>query len=219
MELRRLFLTGSPGAIQKNDEVNRLANILRSTLLHKALPAALALALTGCLLPSPEGVRNKAKWDTPQTDQGPAPTPKTGQGLVKPVIPPAAEKEAATPPTKHGPPTPVRVAVEPKDRGQPKKQDWEDQKVKSAAVELAKTLPSVKKMKICYEVKHDEWWAILYEDSGSMIELKQFVWSRQQEKFEPHLVMQRIPANQLQQHLAESVPGRACEPVDLGPKQ
>lgn len=183
------------------------------------LPAVLALALVGCILPSQEGVRNNTKWDPPQTDQGPATTPKTGQGLVKPMIPPEARKEAVTPPTKNGPPTPVRVVVEPKDRGQPKKQDWEDQKVKSAAVELAKTLPSVKKMKICYEVKHDEWWAILYEDSGSMIELKQFVWNRQQEKFEPHLVMQRIPATQLQQHLVESGPGRACEPVDLGPKQ
>jgi hypothetical protein len=211
-------LAGSPDVTRKDYGAKRLASILSSTLLQKMLLAALALALAGCLIPSQEGVRNNTKWGPPQTDEGAPAAPKTGQGLVKPVIHPEPPREAATPPAKHGPPTPVRVVVEPKDRGQSKKQDWEDQKVKSAAVELAKTMPSVKKMKICYEVKHDEWWAILYEESGSMIELKQFVWNRQQERFEPHLVMNRIPADQLQQHLVESGPGRACETIDLGPK-
>jgi len=182
------------------------------------LPVMLALALVGCRLPSQEGLKN-ATWDPPQTDKEQSGAPSAGQGLIKPVIPLERQTEAVSPPQKAEPPQPIRVVVQPEPESKPQKNDWEDQKVKSAAMEMAKASPSVRKMKICYEVKHDEWWVILYEDNGPAIELKQLVWNRSQERFEPHLVVERISRDQLEKHVAESEPGRACEAVDVAPKR
>jgi hypothetical protein len=177
-----------------------------------------ALALVGCRLPSQEGLKDST-WDPPPTSGEQAEAPQAGQRLIKPVIPIERQTDAASPLQK-GEQTrpPIRVVLEPPPESKPQKNDWEDDKVKKAAIEFAKAFPSVKKMKICLEIKQSEWWVILYEDNGPVVELRQFVWNKSEEKFEPHLVPDRIPRDQLDRHAAESEPGRACEAVDVGTK-
>lgn len=192
------------------------AKALCAASIGNALPLLVALALVGCRLPSQEGLKNSS-WDPPPTAEEQAGAPQARQGLIKPVIPLERQTDAPSPPQKgEQPQPPIRVVLEPPADSKPQKNDWEDDKVKRAAIELAKAFPSVRKMKICLEVKHSEWWVILYEDNGPMVELRQFVWNKSEEKFEPHLVPDRIPRDQLDRHAAESEPGRACETVDLG---
>jgi hypothetical protein len=94
----------------------------------------------------------------------------------------------------------------------PAKQEWADQKkVRDAAVEIARVFPAVKKIKVCYQVNKDEWWVILYEQGEGIFELKQFIWNKESEKLEQHLVYKTIPVTRLQQHLSEQEPGKACE--------
>jgi len=91
---------------------------------------------------------------------------------------------------------------------------WEDQKVKGAATQMLKQYPSVKKVKICYAVKDDEWWVILYDDLDTHYELRQFTWDRDQGRLRPFLVLKRIEKNEFQEHLTASEPDRACEVLD-----
>jgi hypothetical protein len=82
---------------------------------------------------------------------------------------------------------------------------------------LVRNFPAVKKIKLCYAVKDDEWWVIMYEEEGAHYELKQFVWDRDRERLDPFLVLRRISANRLQAHLAAAEPDRACEVIDPAP--
>ena len=92
--------------------------------------------------------------------------------------------------------------------------NWEDQKVRIAALEMARSIPSTSKVKICYDAKHDEWWVTLYDRQGAMFDLKQFVWERESEKLEPFLVQQRISQTKLEDHVKREEKGRACEAFD-----
>ena len=91
---------------------------------------------------------------------------------------------------------------------------WEDQKVKIAALDLAKSKPSVAKIKICYDARHDEWWVILYDRLGGEIDLKQFVWNRETDTLDPFLVMKRIPEGKLEEHAVREEKDKACEAFD-----
>lgn len=93
----------------------------------------------------------------------------------------------------------------------------DEQKVRKAALEKVREFPTVTKMKICYAVKDDEWWVIMYEESGSHYDLKQFVWDKERERLDPFLVLRRIAADQLQKHLTAAEPDRACEIMDIEP--
>lgn len=92
---------------------------------------------------------------------------------------------------------------------------WEDQKVKQAALELAHEFQGIKKGKICYSVKTDEWWVVLYEDIGSLYDVKQYTWNRDQEKLEQFLVLKKIGKNRLQEDINERESDKACEPLDF----
>lgn len=103
-------------------------------------------------------------------------------------------------------------------QNRPAKQEWEDQKkVRDAAAEMAKADPAVKKIKVCYAVRNDEWWVILYEQGEGIFELKQYIWNKESEKLEPFLVYKTIPITRLQQHLTEEEPGKACEIMEPPP--
>lgn len=193
------------------------AKALCSALTRNALLVMVALALIGCRLPSQEGLKSPY-WGTEQADIEQPAAAQTDQGLIKPTIPPERQMEEAGPPQQGQPPRPVRVVIEPQADPKPQKNDWEDDRIRSAAIEMARATPSVKKMKICLDIKHSEWWVILYEDLGPAIELRQFVWNKDQKRFEPHLVLDRIPREQLERHASESEPGRACEAVEVGGK-
>jgi len=176
-----------------------------------------ALFLGSCVIPAQEAAKNNAA--PPESVNAPplAGAPG-GTALIKPTIP---KDTPAAPTGDQGPATPVRkpirVVMETKDAAKPQPQDWEDQKVKAAAMELARTVPQVKKIKLCYSTRWDEWWVTLYEDIGTLFDLRQFVWNREQEQFQPHLVQQRIAKSALKNHLSESDPERACEAIDPAP--
>ncbi len=97
--------------------------------------------------------------------------------------------------------------TEPKDSAG---KQWEDQRVQQAAMELAGKTPGVIKLKVCYDVNDDEWWAVLFEDHGAMIDLKPFVWNRESGQLEPYLVVRQISSDRLQVHLNEDDPSRPC---------
>jgi hypothetical protein len=96
-----------------------------------------------------------------------------------------------------------------------KRKHWEDEKVKQAALEMAKSFPGARKIKICYAIDDDEWWITIYDDEGSSIDLKQFVWDREKEILEPFLVLKRIPRTGMERHAREKRPGKACRVIDL----
>lgn len=203
----------------------------------------MALLGSGCIVPSQEGMRKAdLSLQRPSDSQ---PEMKTGSGpLIKPSIPQesaatspaprtpenasARPEDAAQRPTvgtdnpfdekpkpKAEPPKTYEAPQPPAGPKGPAKQEWEDQKVREAAVEMAKASPEVKKIKICYAVKEHEWWVVLYERGEGYFELKQFIWNKESERLEPYLVVKRIPAARLQQHLTEEEPGKACEVMEL----
>jgi hypothetical protein len=221
---------------------------MRRGLLITGLLWIAALFGSGCIVPSQEAIRKAGgPLQNPSTTQSEMRT-ESGS-LIKPVIPQEVaptSQDAETPEhgsVKPGPAaqmpavntdSPFAEKPEPKDRqpkldeplqppsgqSRPAEQEWEDQKVRDAAVIMAKASPEVKKIKICYAVKRHEWWVILYEQGQGFFELKQYIWNKDSEKLEPFLVLKRIPAARLQQHLAEQEPGKACEilePPSLGP--
>ncbi|MEW6350572.1 MAG: hypothetical protein AB1646_16025 [Thermodesulfobacteriota bacterium] len=92
---------------------------------------------------------------------------------------------------------------------------WEDQRVEAAAKELAAKTSGVIKCKICYDVNQDEWWAVLFEDHGSIVDIKPFIWNRDSASFEPFLVVRQIAKDRLEVHVSEDEPSRPCRVVDL----
>jgi hypothetical protein len=186
------------------------------------------LMTSGCIIPSQQSVKN------PQTEvqsNGPINMARPGK-LLKPTIQESAEpsdqpsevktipdaqpsQPAPEPPA--GAPAPERSEIQPLPAAATRgaKQEWaEDQKVRQAALEKAKSYPSVKKIKICFSVKEDEWWVTLYEHSGGTINLKPYTWNREKEELEEFLVLRQIPISRLQQSLQEEEAGKACEVVD-----
>ncbi len=171
-----------------------------------------SMALASCLcVPAAAAPPDQPGGYTRQVgaDQG-------SSGLIKPAIPPDSQ-EAADPnsvasanrPAGPGDQTP---AAGPANLSQAA--GWEDQKVKNAAFEMARSIPSVTKIQVCYALEDDEWWVILYDDLGSAIDVKQFVWNREQELLEPFLVINRIPRGSLDLHLTRRTPDRACQILD-----
>ena len=91
----------------------------------------------------------------------------------------------------------------------------EDQQVRTAALALSRTMGPIQKIKLCYVTKDDEWWATFYQDIGSVIDLKQFIWNRDSEKFEPFLVLKRIPKSKLAAELKREERGQSCTIIPL----
>jgi hypothetical protein len=155
--------------------------------------------------------------------QMPAQSAKRPQEEAEPVPPVVTPQPLGpTPPTRPGGPVGAQPPQAPKlvpeiGGNQPReKREWgEDQKIKSAALELAKSFPQVTRIKVCYAVKDDEWWVTLYDKAGPFTELKQYTWNRDQEKLEVFLVVKRIPSNRVEQQLNEEEPGKACEPLTV----
>lgn len=208
---------------------------------HMTIRSIIALGISaaicyGCIIPSQEALRNPGIADQSQSQDKLGKT-SANRGLIKPYIPsetaadqiasgqqPSADQSLENPtPTStvsQGEKTteaPVIAPTSPDGKAGPdtKGRKWEDQKVKAAATELARGLPGIKRLKVCYAVKEDEWWVTMYEQSGPAFELKQYTWSREQDKLEPFLVTKRIPADRLEAHLTEHEPDMACEVVDL----
>jgi len=187
----------------------------------------------GCIIPSQEAFRNPGVSDQSHSDLQPS---GAGKGLIKPYIP-SDREQANTQPEQQTPAAPSpessapvleipeknksfeapvvapAVTVSSNSRG-PKDRQWEDQKVKAAAMEKARGIAGIKKLKVCYAVKEDEWWVTLYKEAGSVFDLTQYTWNRDQDKLEEFLVPKRIPSDRLNSHLAEHEANMACEVLD-----
>ncbi len=94
----------------------------------------------------------------------------------------------------------------------------EKAKIKQIALELAEKFPKVKKMKICHDKKNSEWWLTLYEDLGSVLGLKQYVWKIDRDNADPFLIIKRIPKTSLDSHLKIKEENRVCQILDCSPK-
>jgi hypothetical protein len=221
---------------------------MRRGVLITALLWIMVLLCSGCIVPSQEAKR--VADATAQNPRPPYPETKAeGGSLIKPTIPQEAAPTSQglttpgdgsvtpqhaqemlganpvnpfveQPKLKDEQPKPNELSQVPVRPNAPAKQEWEDQKVRDAAVEMAKATPEVKKIKICYAVKEGEWWVTLYQAVPGLIELKPYIWNKDSERLEPHLVYRTIPISRLQQHLTEAEPGKACEvmePPSTGP--
>ena len=89
----------------------------------------------------------------------------------------------------------------------------EECQVKVEARELAKRIGPIERIKMCYVDEDDEWWATFYQDIGSVIDVRQFIWNRESQKFEPFLVLKRISKSKLAAELNRKEKGRHCAVV------
>ena len=180
-------------------------------LLVPILALALAVGVS-CTL----GPRRVTSPDR-QTQAPPAGHGEKATGLIKPMIPPGRSdaREESSGQDYGSRPTEERTGGA-KEPGSPEaRKHWEDEKVKRAAVNMAKSFRRARKVKVCYVVDDDEWWVTIYDDLGSSIDLKQYVWDREKEALEPFLVLKRIPRGRMEKHAGEKRPGQACEVINM----
>ncbi len=204
----------------------RLAN----AYVMVAMVTLTALLSTGCVLSSrssnvPQGSQAQGygqqsrqqsqkgliKPYIPGSPDAPDASQQSGVGEATDLRPPSASQGEGTNrgvPARAGSPPPASQGT-PQGRNQ-----WESQKVKAAAIKIAKTVPAVIKIKVCYAVENDEWWVTLYDDHGELIDLKQYTWNREKLALEPFLVLRQISKSQLEHDLTQKTSGRACEILD-----
>jgi hypothetical protein len=133
----------------------------------------------------------------------------------------ATKEETLKPSSSSPPPKPLRLAVASKGKepAKPKPVNIpEIDRVRDAAREIVKNIDTISKIKICHLKTDDEWWVTLYDDTGSIIDLKQYVWDRESESLTPFLVLKRIPKSRLESHLTGQDPDRVCEVFDPPPR-
>ncbi|MGC8660067.1 MAG: hypothetical protein ACP5U1_13440, partial [Desulfomonilaceae bacterium] len=90
----------------------------------------------------------------------------------------------------------------------------EEEAIRQAALDIAKNIDTVKKIRICHIENEDEWWVTLYDDIGPVIDLKQYVWDRDSETLRPFLVLKRISHTRYEAQLTAKEPDRKCEVLD-----
>lgn len=90
-------------------------------------------------------------------------------------------------------------------------------RLESEATELAKNIGSVRKVKLCYDKKTDEWWLTLYKELSTAMDVKQFFWSWEREEFTPFLVIKRISKGKLMDDLKKNGSGRTCSELPAPP--
>ncbi len=85
-------------------------------------------------------------------------------------------------------------------------------------MDIAKNIDTIKKIRICHVENEDEWWVTLFDDIGSVIDLKQYVWDRDSETLRPFLIQKRISKARFESQLTSTSPDRTCEVMDPPPK-
>jgi gamma-glutamylcyclotransferase (GGCT)/AIG2-like uncharacterized protein YtfP len=178
---------------------------LAGRLTRVVVLGILVSACAGCL-----GLTAESKLRLSASDTAPA-TEEKGEPNLQPKV-----VKASAPP-KSG--SSVDVGETNDSRNQPRKALSEEEKARSFAVDLAKAHPDVKKIKVCHDQKNDEWWLVLYEDSGDYFRLRQYTWSVSQDQPEEFLVLKRISKSKLDSHLRDSEHDRVCQVVEYGPSK
>jgi hypothetical protein len=91
-------------------------------------------------------------------------------------------------------------------------------RVKEAALDMAKNMATIKKIKICHVKSADEWWVTLFDDIGPMIDLKQYVWDPDSETLTPFLVLKKIAKSRLDHYLTLKEQDKTCQTMDPPPR-
>lgn len=86
-----------------------------------------------------------------------------------------------------------------------------DRQLREAADKLAVDLGQIKAMKLCYVNRDNEWWVILYRDIGPVIDVMNYIWNWEEQKFKRYLIVKRIPKNELREAVIGRERGRNCE--------
>jgi hypothetical protein len=177
---------------------------------------AVSIGVLGCVLPFQQSIGQGYRRPQVTAENRSASKPTR---LIHPRIAPegGGPDRVEEPAPKAAVAKQAATATKPAATG-PERKVWEDQQVKGAAQEMAKSFPAVRKIQVCYQIEADEWWVALCDDMGTEIDVKQFTWNREQEKLEPFLVLKRIPASRLEAHLATKRPGMACEILEPMPR-
>lgn len=184
------------------------------TLAGVALVAA-SLICVGCPIKTDRGLKY-SEWEDRRVEEKPSSGETVDRELVKPSIPSDTRKKSAETgdsPEKAG--SSAFVVSRRIIGKKPKKPAPKDERLLDAAIEAAKELVAVEKMKLCYKLKEDEWWVSIYVDIRNRIDVKQFIWNRELENLEPFLVLKRIPKSKLASELNKAEPGSICEVVTL----
>jgi len=181
--------------------------------LKAALLIAICIACVGCLTKFPYLSKETppqeevVEYDgTPSDATAAAEKRSSGKSGGKSA---RAIEEKKRPPRR--PSTPEAVPEKPTEKLRP---EDEAARVKTAARELAGNVGQIARMKVCYSKKDKEWWAVLYEDLGSSVDVRQFIWSPEGEKFEPFLVMKRIPKGKLDAEAKKDEIDKTCTGLD-----
>ena len=82
--------------------------------------------------------------------------------------------------------------------------------VRDIAIGLAKKHAPVDQMRLCYAKKTREWWITLFRNEGHVLELKQYIWNKLEDKLDPFCVEKRIAKDALADYLSEQPRGREC---------
>lgn len=173
------------------------------------------LLLAGCLAKFPS--LSSAPADEQVAGEGEKGTAApSGNGVGEPVSqadePRRSGAEQDRKPDKTKPVQEGSKQVESKEKTQPKD---EATRVRTAALELARSLGDIKRAKVCYVDKDKEWWAVFYQDMGSAADVRQFFWNAATEKFEPFLVLKRIPQTKIDSDFKKEESGKICAELSL----
>lgn len=90
----------------------------------------------------------------------------------------------------------------------------EEGEVREAALKLAQNCESPLNIKICYVTADREWWVSIYDDLGAQVDVKEYIWDKENQRLRPFLVLTRIPKNKLEDQLRKSGPDRVCFQLD-----
>ncbi|MDQ7783702.1 MAG: hypothetical protein RDU20_12535 [Desulfomonilaceae bacterium] len=85
-----------------------------------------------------------------------------------------------------------------------------DRMLRTAADELASQLGRIEAMKLCHVEKENEWWVVFYQDIGPVIDVRNYIWNWEEQRFRPYLVVKRFPKNELQDKVNRLEHGRKC---------
>lgn len=92
------------------------------------------------------------------------------------------------------------------------------EKLRHDADDLARDVGAVVAMKLCHDKKADEWWLVLYRDTETAIDIRQFIWSLNKDEYTPFLVIKHISKGKLRDHLTGKEQGKTCVELPAPPR-
>jgi hypothetical protein len=174
-----------------------------------------ALACASCLSTT---ARNP-KSNPPKTSV--TPHVQTQSGLSKTAQPQPAEKSVDTEKRARSAQKEPSAAEKKNRSTSPKLSlsgDKLQEELRHDANDLARDVGAVVAMKLCHDKKAGEWWLVLYRDTETAIDIRQFIWSLDKDEYTPFLVIKHIPKGKLKDHLTGKEQGKTCVELPAPPR-